>query len=154
MTDDDRDLAGPILAFVGGLLILVSGVVALWLGSQSLALASSWGLPQAAPGAATWIGVSGVVFGLAILLGSLWLGYHPDRHRTGGFAILVLAVLSVFLSPAGPLDLGFVLAVLGGTVGVAFGPRRPPRATEVTCVKCGRASSLSTRYCPDCGEKL
>jgi hypothetical protein len=171
---DERLLAGPILGFVGGLLILIDGAIETFVGAQGLSLASSAGFSLGPAETVLASGVAGIVLGLLIIVCSAALAVYSEYHGTLGVLIILFSVLSL-VSLGGWIGPGLLLGVLGGTCGVVFGPEEvpispskrlptpePPLTVPVdefgrshrACVACGRVSPISVKICPGCGKEL
>jgi len=97
---DDKAMAGPILSLVGGVVIVIFGAAGTW-GGQPAALAAT-----------------GILCGLAIVLLAILGLLVPQSHVALGVLVLCFAVGSIVAS----VGFGFLLAVLGGTGSIVFGP--------------------------------
>jgi len=121
---EDKQLAGPVLAAVGGLVILMYAAYELYIAANVSSVSSLNGFPVTDIGNVMITGWLGVVFGLVIIFLSIVLVANPANHTACGAAIISLAILSL-VSLGGGNGVGFLLAVLGGTCGIVFGPDTP-----------------------------
>jgi Family of unknown function (DUF6114) len=159
----ERTLAGPILGFVGGFVILVYGAVEAYAGET---YGSSFLLDA---------GVAGIVLGLFVMVFAVLLAVYPEAHVVLGSFVIVFSIFSL-VSVGGGNGVGFLLAVLGGTFGIVFGPEATPstnypaRSSPVPfganptasvsdhplrgCVACGKSSPATLTVCPYCGSKF
>jgi hypothetical protein len=109
---DEKALAGPILSLVGGLVILIVAIVEIYAGE----LTNIQELIN--------FGFVGAVFGFFIVVVAICGFAYWESH----VAIGVLVILLAFPTLVSGVGVGFLLAVLGGTCSIVFGPE------EVTLV--------------------
>jgi predicted RNA-binding Zn-ribbon protein involved in translation (DUF1610 family) len=179
---ENKQIAGPILGVVGGLVILIYGAVEVYLAEVVSSIATLNGLPVLDIGGAIIAGILGIVLGLFIMAFSVVAASSPDYHVGLGALIVLFAVFSL-VSVGGGNSVGFLLAVLGGTCCIVFGPEEPPPSppvlraspapsataeTAVTprpvadasgrthhaCPNCGAISLVAFTSCPSCGQKF
>jgi hypothetical protein len=121
---ENKAAAGPILGFVGGLVILSYGAYELYLGLTLQSLVNQTGLP---PGSTLNGlidgGTAGILLGSVVIIASIALALVVDypTARGLGVAMVALSVLSL-VSWQGGNGVGLVLGVLGGTSAIIFGP--------------------------------
>jgi len=115
---DNKLVGGPILSFVGGFVIFIVGALELSAG-ETAAASTPTGFPvSVVSGALIDAGVVGIVCGLIIVALAILAGLYSDFHGVlGGFVILFSLI-----SLASGIGVGFLLAVLGGTGCIVFGP--------------------------------
>lgn len=125
---EDKLVFGSILGFVGGLVILVYGAYEIY-------VAVTAQLPTVVVDA----GIAGVVLGLLVMIVSALLASSPDFRVLLGVLIILFALISL-VSLGGGDGVGFLLAVIGGACGIAFGDseqlgppyRAPPLSTAAS----------------------
>lgn len=170
---EDKEIAGPILSLVGGLIILLAGIVGTYVGYV------------ANIGFVTDAGLLGGLFGFIIIVLAICGFIYLESHRIVGVLVIVFALLSLVDSEAA----GFILAVLGGTCTIVFGPDDPstestdttaeryytgidlrptvpPSAeepkpiadkdgrTHLACPSCGAINPIPATICVSCGANL
>jgi RNA polymerase subunit RPABC4/transcription elongation factor Spt4 len=151
-----RPTAAMILTVLGGVFILLGAVFEVLVGAalDSIFLAS-------ASEVFVLSGFLGIGVGGGVLLLGVLVHLQPKRHTIYGVLILVLAVVSL-VSFFGGFFLGFVLALVGGILAIAYDPSPVPGPIQYVmappilrvCPKCGRVVDLSHRFCPFCGNPL
>jgi len=176
---DRKRLAGPVLGFVGGLMILVYAVAELSEASGAGMAGSLGGIPLHTLSGVTDAGVAGVVLGVLLVTSSIALGIYPDEGQSLGFLMIAFSVGSV-VSVGGGNGVGLLLGVLGGTCGLVFGPeteqerarrmalgpgaperdgrtppdRRSPEAHRWACPSCRKLVPAQAPVCPYCGQPM
>jgi len=179
---DRKEIAGPILAFVGGLVILIYGVVEIYLAVVVATVTSLNGLPVVDVGGVLVAGVLGIVFGLLIMAFALATASYSE-YSTGFGVLIILFSLCSLVSVGGGNGVGFLLAVLGGTSCIVFAPEDPiwalssSRASAGTsadalppapppssadafgrtlrgCPRCGEINPIANDVCSGCGQSL
>jgi hypothetical protein len=113
-----KPLFGMLLAFIGGLVIVIASALSVTFVFSGLGLLSTH-IPATLPG---------LVFGILIILCAILLYFVPEktvivyvRARTRfGFALIILPVVNLLIGwdIAG---IGFILTVIGGIVGGLLG---------------------------------
>jgi hypothetical protein len=175
----DTFVAGPVLGFVGGLVVLIYGAYEAYLGSTLQKIPNLGGIPVGSPSSATFLGALGIFFGLAITVSASMVELLPPQHELLGGLVILFALVSL-VSVGGGNGVGFVLAVLGGTACIVFGPpesdrffpggsvpdvpapngppsdegtARPRDSTHlVACPFCARMIPVEARTCPHCSR--
>ena len=106
-------LDSSIVSIIGGIIILYVGVYGLYIlltvGSYSV-----YDLLEV---------IFGTTWGLLIVVFSVLLFFDRNRHRKYGSAIIILSFASWY-GTSGGLFVGFILAFLGGIMGLAWKPAR------------------------------
>lgn len=172
---ENKAIAGPILAFVGGLVILIYGAAEVYLAGLASSNINLNGLPVFDVQGLSIAGWLGVLFGFIIMGLAGALAANLEYHIGLGVVIIFFSILSL-ISVGGGDSVGFLLGVLGGTAGIVYGPEASPpyvppvRATPPTrseglpqpsnppssarhlCVKCGNVCSDVFTICPTCGN--
>jgi len=119
---DNKAAAGPILSFVGGVVILAYGAYELYVAETVQALSSLAGFPV--NGSLDGFingGTVGIVLGILLVIISIALAAAPDLHVALGVAIISLSLLSL-VSLGGGEGFGMLLGVLGGTCAIVLEP--------------------------------
>ena len=123
----NRPTGAILLSFLGGLLVLVSGISTLIIGSfmSSISLIPGLGVGALIVAAGIW----GIVCGLAMLSGSYLLQTRPrSAHTLWGILIFVFALTSYF--GGGGFFIGGILGIAGGLLAVRWDPDRVPANAE------------------------
>jgi len=99
-----------ILSLIGGIFVLVVGSLVMMVNG-----AHTGGFN---------LGLLGVIWGILIMIGAGMLYSRPQQHKTWGIIVIVLSFLSWFvLALAGLLGVaGFILGLLGGSLGIRWKP--------------------------------
>lgn len=148
----EKPIAAFVLSLIGGIFILLWGLVIAGIGAQVQSV--SFGVVG---GAVLAIGAIESLMGLLILVFGVLLYVSPEHHTVYGVLVLVCSLVS--LIGLGGLIIGFILALIGGILGIAH--RTTPASPQVVyvqpqrvCVKCGRPVAPDTRFCPACGNPM
>ncbi|MGA9840067.1 MAG: hypothetical protein WBF81_05095 [Thermoplasmata archaeon] len=107
---------GGVLGCVGGFVILVTGLVNI----AVVILAYDTAAPGNFIALGVAAGVSGIVLGLIMMIASVTMAFSFDSGAGLGVLIVVLSVVSLLIF-WGVNDIGPLLGIIGGAVGVAFG---------------------------------
>ncbi len=144
-----KPTAAFILSLIGGILILLWGLVLFAIGVAISSFVFGGGVLV--------IGGVEIVCGLIIMIAGILLYVNPEQHTMFGVLVVVLSIVS--LIGLGGLLLGFILALIGGILGITHKPT-PPAPTVVyvqpqrVCPKCGRAAGPGVQFCAFCGNPL
>jgi apolipoprotein N-acyltransferase len=147
-----KPTAAFILSLIGGILILLWGLVLVAVG---VAISSS--TLGVFGGDVLIIGGVELVCGLIVLIAGIFLYVNPEQHTMFGVLVVVFSIVS--LVGLGGLLLGFILALIGGILGITHKPT-PPAPTVVyvqpqrVCPKCGRVAGPGVQFCAFCGNPL
>lgn len=117
----EKPTAAFVLSLIGGIFIILGALLWIAVGSLLSFLALNIGL------GASMMGVLGLVFGLIVIVGGVMMYMKPDQHVMWGAIVLILAIVSIPFSFAGLL-IGFILALVGGILGLVFKPSMPMAA--------------------------
>jgi Family of unknown function (DUF6114)/zinc-ribbon domain len=144
-----------VLSLAGGVFIFMGGLLEFGLGSASATLAM---------GGAGWfiavLGMTGMALGVLTVLLGILLYVSTHLHTVAGALIIVFACASLITSFGGGFFLGFILALIGGILGVAWRPFQSvivyqvPNPVQRICPKCGRVIDPNVQFCPFCGNSL
>lgn len=119
----EKPTAAMVLSIIGGIFILLGGVVFFALASlMQLFIDTIPGLGSLEIDPVlllNLIGALGVIIGLVIIVGGVMMYSRPQSSTVWGVLILVLAIVSLFVASGGFI-LGFVLALIGGILAIAF----------------------------------
>ncbi len=110
----EKPTAAFVLSLIGGIFILLVGI---FLGVVGLALT----LPFGGFGAA--FGILGILWGVLIIIGAAMMENHPEQSTTWGVLVLVISIVSWY-GALGGFFIGFLLAFIGGILGIAWHPRQ------------------------------
>jgi hypothetical protein len=139
---------------------MLGGIVLIALGS----IIGSFGF-GAAGGTIALYGGIGALLGILVIVGGVMMWVRPQQHVIWGVLVIVFAVISIPLGGGGFI-LGFILALIGGILGLVFkptptmmgGPGMMPGAMGapgvMTCPACGGAVNMQTRTCTMCGKAV
>jgi len=144
----DRPVVAFVLSLIGGLFIVVGGLYGLVLtGSYYYGYSVSYVL----------FGVLGLVCGVGVLFGAALVYVVPRQRVAWGVVIIVLGVASLFSFTAGMFGgffIGMVLAILGGSLAIAWRPSGTIGFEDYrTCLACGRHVRAEFPVCPYCGTR-
>src|SRR5437667_11328226 len=119
----EKPTAAFVLSLIGWIFILLGGAAIAALGSILSGMVGSFG---AAGGAdiVTLYGIIGVINGLLVIIFGVLLYMQPQRHVAWGVLVLVLSIAS-WLTTIGGFFIGFILALIGGILGIAWKPPAP-----------------------------
>ena len=106
-------LDSSIVSILGGIIIMYVGIYGLYI----LLNAGSYSVYDLLEE------ISGSVWGVLILLFGALLFFDRNRHRKYGAAIIILSFASWY-GTSGGLFVGFILAFLGGIMGIAWKPAK------------------------------
>lgn len=104
--------------FWGGLWLVVGGWLVLRLSMVDAQLVVSAGLT----------GFGGWLTGGGMILCGLAAWFAPSQRYVVGVVGVLLAVTSLIVSNLGGLFVGMLLGVIGGSMTLAWGPKKPPRS--------------------------
>jgi hypothetical protein len=122
----NRPTGAILLSLLGGLLVLVSGISTLIIGSfmSSISLIPGLGVGAIIVAAGVW----GIVCGLVMLIGSYLIQTRPrTAHTLWGILIFVFALTSYF--GGGGFFIGGILGIAGGLMAARWDPDRVPENT-------------------------
>lgn len=108
--------------FWAGLLTILGGVPIAYLPYANLTIG------QLTMRMATTAGAGSVIIGVLLITLGLTMWYHHIVRVFAGVAAILLALISIPVSNLGGLVIGFLLAVLGGALSIAWAPAKPATA--------------------------
>jgi len=124
----EKPTGAMVLSVIGGVFIMLVGL--LFIAIASL-VASFAGMipnlptdPVAAANQIYLLGAIGVLHGIAIIALGVVMYMKPQMARVLGVIVLVLAIVS-FFDTLGGFFIGFILALIGGILGIVFKPQQP-----------------------------
>jgi hypothetical protein len=119
----NRPTGAILLSSAGGLLVLVSGISTLLIGSFMSSVSLFPGLAIGAIIIAA--GIWGIICGLVMLIGSYLIQTRPrTAHTLWGILIFVFALTSYF--GGGGFFIGGILSIAGGLMAVRWNPDGVP----------------------------
>jgi Family of unknown function (DUF6114) len=155
-----KPTAAFILSLIGGIFILLGGLAYVALG----AFIGSLGVGGVGGAVALYGGI-GALLGILVIVGGVMLWVRPDQHIVWGILIIVFAIISLVFAFFGGFVIGFILALIGGILGLVFKPMAtmmgggmmmPGAGTPgvMTCPACGGVVNMQTRTCTMCGRAV
>ncbi|WP_435854672.1 DUF6114 domain-containing protein [Streptomyces triculaminicus] len=111
--------------FWGGLLCILAGVPIMYIPYQTMTLGDLH------IRMATTAGAGSLIIGVLLIVLGLTMWYQPQSRVFAGVAAILLALVSLVVSNFGAFLVGFLLALLGGALGVSWAPGRPPAMAAV-----------------------
>ncbi|MFE4253397.1 DUF6114 domain-containing protein [Streptomyces sp. NPDC056910] len=116
-----RPFWGGLLTLLGGIPIMYFPYANLTLGSMTIRMS-------------TTAGAGSLIIGVLLVVLGLTLWFQPMSRVFAGVAAILLALVSLVVSNFGGFVIGFLLALLGGALGISWGPSRAAK-TETGGVK-------------------
>ncbi len=111
----EKPTAAFVLSLIGGIFVILGALLWISIGAFLSFLSLGIGLNT------TMMGVLGLIFGLIVIVGGVMMYTKPQQHVMWGAIVLILAIVSIPFSFAGLL-IGFILALIGGILGLVFKP--------------------------------
>ncbi|GAA2929515.1 hypothetical protein GCM10020221_26660 [Streptomyces thioluteus] len=74
---------------------------------------------------ATTAGAGSLIIGVLLIVLGLTMWFQPQSRVFAGVATILLALVSLVVSNFGAFIVGFLLALIGGALGVSWAPGRP-----------------------------
>ncbi|MFE5873160.1 DUF6114 domain-containing protein [Streptomyces roseifaciens] len=108
--------------FWGGLWTLLSGIPIMYIPYQTMTLGDLH------IRMATTAGAGSLIIGVLLVVLGLTLWFQQQSRIFAGVAAILLALVSLVVSNFGAFLIGFLLALLGGALGVSWAPGRPAAA--------------------------
>ncbi|MFF1393439.1 DUF6114 domain-containing protein [Streptomyces sp. NPDC058287] len=106
-----RPFWGGLLTLLGGIPIMYFPYANLTLGSMTIRMS-------------TTAGAGSLIIGVLLVVLGLTLWFQPMSRVFAGVAAILLALVSLVVSNFGGFVIGFLLALLGGALGISWGPSR------------------------------
>lgn len=146
----EKPTAAMVLSLIGGIFILLWGALIAYIGATAISFGFAGGGVEAIGGLEAVLGLLIIVFGILLYV-------SPEHHVAYGVLVLVLAIVS--LIGLGGLIIGFILALIGGILGIVHKTTGPaPQVVYVqpqrVCPKCGRPQGNDVKFCSFCGNPL
>ncbi len=149
---EERPIGGFILSLLGGVFVVlgtIMGLVFVPAGPYAYAPIPNYYYPFL---------LTTAVCGALVLLGAMFLYWHPTLHVIWGVVVLVFAGASTVGVITGYYALfglaGAILGVVGGAVSIAWSPGGTPGAGLTSsvrlCPACGRFVPAVYPFCPYC----
>jgi hypothetical protein len=111
-----RPFWGGLLAIIGGLPIMYFPYANLTLGSMTIRMA-------------TTAGAGSLIIGVLLVVLGLTMWFQPHSRVFAGVAAILLALVSLVVSNFGGFVIGFLLALVGGALGISWAPGKPQAGT-------------------------
>ncbi|GAA3044518.1 hypothetical protein GCM10020000_25190 [Streptomyces olivoverticillatus] len=74
---------------------------------------------------ATTAGAGSLIIGVLLIVLGLTMWFQPHSRVFAGVAAILLALVSLVVSNFGAFLVGFLLALIGGALGVSWAPGKP-----------------------------
>jgi hypothetical protein len=150
----DPPTAGMVLAIIGGIFIVLGSLFELAVGAAISSVSFGY-----AGGIVELLGLIGLALGVLVIFLGVLMHQVTEYHTVAGVLIIVFAVVSLVTSSFGGFVLGFILALIGGILGLTWRPnphfiQYVPAPVQRMCTKCGRAVDPNVAFCPYCGNQL
>ncbi|GAA2721976.1 MULTISPECIES: DUF6114 domain-containing protein [unclassified Streptomyces] len=107
--------------FWGGLLCILAGVPIMYIPYQTMTLGDLH------IRLATTAGAGSLIIGVLLIVLGLTMWFQPQSRVFAGVAAILLALVSLVVSNFGAFLLGFLLALIGGGLGVSWVPAKKPQ---------------------------
>ncbi|MFC5721316.1 DUF6114 domain-containing protein [Streptomyces gamaensis] len=105
--------------FWGGLWTLLAGIPIMYIPYQTVTLGDLH------IRLATTAGAGSLIIGVLLVVLGLTLWFQPQSRVFAGVAAILLALVSLVVSNFGAFFIGFLLALIGGALGVSWAPGGP-----------------------------
>ncbi|MFH8794697.1 DUF6114 domain-containing protein [Streptomyces sp. NPDC017941] len=106
-----RPFWGGLLTLLGGIPIMYFPYANLTLGTMTIRMA-------------TTAGAGSLIIGVLLVVLGLTMWFQPQSRVFAGVAAILLALVSLVVSNFGGFVMGFLLALIGGALGVSWMPTR------------------------------
>lgn len=107
-----RPFWGGLLSILGGLPIMYFPYANLTLGNMTIKMA-------------TTAGAGSLIIGVLLVVLGLTMWFQPHSRVFAGVAAILLALVSLVVSNFGGFVIGFLLALIGGALGISWAPGEP-----------------------------
>ncbi|AZM55604.1 hypothetical protein DMA15_25980 [Streptomyces sp. WAC 01529] len=114
-----RPFWGGLLTLLGGIPIMYFPYANLTLGTMTIRMA-------------TTAGAGSLIIGVLLIVLGLTLWFQPLSRVFAGVAAILLALVSLVVSNFGGFVIGYLLALLGGALGVSWAPARSAGGSATT----------------------
>lgn len=110
--------------FWGGILTLLAGIPIAYIPYHNLTLGSL------TIRMSTTAGAGSLIIGVLLVVLGLTMWFQPQSRVFAGIAAILLCLVSLVVSNFGGYVIGFLLGLLGGALGVSWGPGKPLAKSE------------------------
>ncbi|MEV6670383.1 DUF6114 domain-containing protein [Streptomyces sp. NPDC051162] len=110
--------------FWGGLWTLLAGIPIMYIPYQTMTLGDLH------IRMATTAGAGSLIIGVLLIVLGLTLWFQKQSRIFAGVAAILLALVSLVVSNFGAFLIGFLLALIGGALGVSWAPGKPAAEAE------------------------
>ncbi|MFI1800876.1 DUF6114 domain-containing protein [Streptomyces sp. NPDC020379] len=110
--------------FWGGLWTLLAGIPIMYIPYQTMTLGDLH------IRMATTAGAGSLIIGVLLVVLGLTLWFQKQSRIFAGVAAILLALVSLVVSNFGAFLIGFLLALIGGALGVSWAPGKPAAEAE------------------------
>jgi Family of unknown function (DUF6114) len=131
-----RPFWAGLFVVLGGFLILYFPYAHLQLGHLTMAMGT--------PG-----GSSSLIIGALLIVLGITLWFQQHIRVFAGIAAILLALVSIPLSNIGGFIIGFLLALIGGSMAIAWAPGAPPRQQPPAETAPGEGGAPQTAPLPE-----
>ena len=119
----EKPTAAFALSLIGGIFILLGGIA---IAAVAAIVGGALFMIFPAGGAAiVGLGVFGLVCGILVILGAVWINTgEKSKVRTGSILVLIFSILS-WIGAFGGFFIGFLLGLIGAILGLTWNPSTP-----------------------------
>ncbi|HWM39205.1 MAG TPA: DUF6114 domain-containing protein [Streptomyces sp.] len=110
--------------FTGGLLTLLAGIPIMYIPYHNLTLGSL------TIRMSTTAGAGSLIIGALLIVLGLTMWFQPHSRVFAGIAAILLVLVALVVSNFGGYLIGFLLGLIGGALGVSWGPGKPLPKSE------------------------
>src|SRR5438445_8343350 len=123
----EKPTAATILSIIGGVFIVIGGLTIATVGSLISIFGSSGNFtvnnqtanPTQFGQSVATLGYIGVAMGIVTIIGGIMMYSKPTSAKTWGIIVLLLSLFS-WITTLGGFFIGFLLALIGGILGITF----------------------------------
>ncbi|MGA4839544.1 DUF6114 domain-containing protein [Streptomyces sp. G45] len=112
-----RPFWGGLLTLLGGIPIMYFPYANLTLGTMTIRMA-------------TTAGAGSLIIGVLLVVLGLTMWFQPQSRVFAGVAAILLALVSLVVSNFGGFVMGYLLALIGGALGVSWVSEKPVRRSK------------------------
>lgn len=133
MSEVEKPTAAFILSLIGGVFILLGGGMMTMMGFETFCLITGcrsfggmmgpgFGLIGSgyAYGFSGRLGITGIIFGVVVVVAALMLYNNPAQHSSCGLVILIFSALSIFGSAMAGFGIGLIMGLAGGILALTW----------------------------------
>ncbi|MER7000264.1 DUF6114 domain-containing protein [Streptomyces sp. NPDC000410] len=136
-----RPFWAGLLTLLGGIPIAYFPYASLQLGQMTLSMA-------------TTAGAGSLIIGVLLVTLGLTMWFHQIVRVFAGVAAILLALISIPVANFGGFVMGFLLAMIGGALSIAWAPGKPAKPTETDTEAPDADAAGPTLPEPRAGEDL